>query len=39
MEVVNTVEAQETQGWAQVMESKGSGRISDGVAVTRKTGT
>jgi hypothetical protein len=39
MEVVNTVEAQETQGWTQLMESKSSGRSSGGAAATRNTGT
>jgi hypothetical protein len=39
MEVVNTVEAKETQGWAQLVDSKGGGRGTGGAAVTRKTGT
>ena len=39
MEVVNTVEAPETQGWAQLMHSKDSGQSSGGAAATRKTGT
>ena len=39
MEVVNTVEAQETQGWAHLLESKGTGQNSGGATVRSKTGT
>jgi hypothetical protein len=39
MEVVNTVEAQDTQGWAQLMESKGRGQSSGGATVRSRTGT
>jgi len=39
MDVVNAVEAQETQGWAPLIDSKRSGQSSGGAAVTRKTGT
>ena len=39
MDVVNAVEAQETQGWAPLIDSKRSGQSSGGAEVTRKTGT
>jgi hypothetical protein len=39
MEVVNTVEAQDTQGWGHLTESKGRGHSSGGATVRSKTGT
>ena len=39
MDVVNTVEAQDTQGWAQLTESKGRGQSSGGATVRSKIGT
>jgi len=39
MEVVNTVEAQETQGWTQLVDSKGSRQTPGGAVASRKTGT
>jgi hypothetical protein len=38
MEVVNTVEAQDTQGW-QLMETKGRGQSAGGATARRKAGT
>ena len=39
MDVVNTVEAQDTQGWAQLTESKARGPSSGGATVRSKPGT
>jgi hypothetical protein len=39
MEVVNTVEAQDTQVWSQPMQSKGRGQSSGGATVRSKAGT
>lgn len=37
MDVVNTVEAQETQGWAQLMESKGRRETNGTAAASRES--
>jgi Protein of unknown function (DUF4231) len=39
MDVVNTVEAQDTQGWGHLTESRGRGQSSGGATVRSKTGT
>jgi hypothetical protein len=39
MDIVNSVEAQETQGWAQLMESKGSRHGDGGAATMPKAGS
>lgn len=39
MEVVNTVEAQETQGWTQLMDSKGSRQAPGGGMASREAST
>ena len=38
MEVVNTIEAKETQGWAELMESRPSGRSAGEIAHEPTTG-
>ena len=38
MDVVNTVEARETQGWTQLMDSKASRQAPGGAVVSRETG-